>query len=107
MSFNDTSNASAFSRDKFEAHRCCFEMSTYDIGACHLSLDLDKGWHASCEPQISVLWKDACSESCGYHGPTHESGHWFAGSALLLNNDKLAQGPSGFWKNNTTTIMPE
>ncbi|CAJ2634839.1 unnamed protein product [Trifolium pratense] len=67
-------------------------MSTYDIGACHLSLDLDKGWHvyyvavdiyiigmqssrilpfqASCEPRISVLWKDACSETCGYHGVT-------------------------------------
>jgi hypothetical protein len=38
---------------------------------------------------------------------TNESGHWFAASALLLNNDQLAQGPSGFWKNNTTTIKPE
>ncbi|PNY13142.1 plant tudor-like RNA-binding protein [Trifolium pratense] len=37
--------ATKIHRDKFEAHRCCFEMSTYDIGACHLSLDLDKGWH--------------------------------------------------------------
>lgn len=82
-----------FPGTEFEAHRCCFKMSTYDIGACQLSLDLDKGWHvcfgsgyaktsiglwssrilpfqASCEPQISVLWKDACSKSCGYHAVT-------------------------------------
>lgn len=45
MSFKDTSNASpAFSRAEFEAYRCCFQMSTDDIGACRLSLALDKGW---------------------------------------------------------------
>ncbi|CAI8610257.1 unnamed protein product [Vicia faba] len=37
--------ATKIHRDKFEAHRCCFEMSAHDIGACHLSLDLDKGCH--------------------------------------------------------------
>ncbi|KAJ1390197.1 Agenet-like domain [Sesbania bispinosa] len=36
--------AAEIHRAEWEAYRCCFRVSTDDIGACHLSLALDKGW---------------------------------------------------------------